>query len=104
VNGTLVDVLLGLGVAAELLCVAGCAAARTVYDRLHYTAAGTTVGPILILAALLGKEGLTSAGLDSIAAVALLFLVNPIVVHATGRAARSIDFGDVEPAPKDGGE
>ncbi len=96
-SGTLVDVLLGLGVGAELVCVAGCVAMRTVYDRLHYVSAGTTLGPFLILAAVLGKEGLTSGGLDAIATVALLFLVNPIVVHATARAARSIDFGDVEP-------
>lgn len=96
-NGTLVDVLLVLGVVAQLVCVAGCVAMRNVFDRLHYVSAGTTLGPILILAAILGKEGLTSAGLEAIAAVALLFLVNPIVVHATARAARSLDFGDVEP-------
>ena len=97
-NGTLVDVLLALGVTAELVCVAGCTLMRSVFDRLHYTSAGTTVGPLLILAALLGKEGLNSSGLQSIAAVAILFLVNPIVVHATARAARRIDFGDVEPS------
>jgi monovalent cation/proton antiporter MnhG/PhaG subunit len=101
VNGTLVDVLVGLGVGAQLLCVAGCVAMRSVYDRLHYVSAGTTIGPFLILAAVLGKEGLTSAGLEAIAAVALLFLVNPIVVHATARAARKIDFGDVEPTPEE---
>jgi len=96
----LVDVLVALGVVAELVCVAGCVAMRNVYDRLHYVSAGTTVGPMLILAAVIGKEGLTSAGLEAIAAVALLFLVNPIVVHATARAGRSLDFGDVEPRPK----
>lgn len=100
-NATLVDVLLATGVAAEIVCVAGCVAMRTVYDRLHYTAAATTVGPVLILAAVLGEEGVNASGLESVAAVALLFLVNPIVVHATARAARSIDFRDVEPAPKD---
>ena len=100
-NGTLVDMLVGLGVGAQLVCVIGCVAMRNVYDRLHYVSAGTTIGPFLILAAILGKEGLTSAGLDSIAAVALLFLVNPIVVHATARAARKIDFGDLEPKPEE---
>lgn len=100
-NGTLVDVLLAAGVAAELVCVAGCVLMRTVYDRLHYSAAATTIGPLLVLAAVLGKEGLNASGLEAIAAVALLFLVNPIVVHATARAARSIDFGDVEPSPEE---
>lgn len=101
-NATLVDVLLGVGVAAELVCVAGCVAARTVHDRLHYTAAATTLGPLLILAAVLGAEGLNASGLETIAAVALLFLVNPIVVHATARAARSLDFHDVEPRAEEG--
>jgi monovalent cation/proton antiporter MnhG/PhaG subunit len=102
VNGTLVNVLLAVGVAAELVCVAGCVAMRTVYDRLHYTAAATTLGPLLILAAVLGREGLNASGLETIAAVGLLFLVNPIVVHAIARAARSLDFGDVEPRRGDG--
>ena len=35
------DVLLGIGVAAELLCVAGLLVMRTVYDRLHYASAAT---------------------------------------------------------------
>jgi monovalent cation/proton antiporter MnhG/PhaG subunit len=96
-----VDLLLGLGVAAELLCCAGVAVTRTVYDRLHYAAAGTTVGPFLILAALLVREGLSSQGLQSIAAVSLLFLLNPVLVHATARAARRVDFGEVGARPEE---
>ena len=59
-----VDLLLGLGVAAELLCVAG-----VVLVRVHMSA----------------------GGLQAIATVALLFLVNPALVIATARAARRID-------------
>lgn len=92
-GNAVVDVLLALGVAAELLCVVGVVAARTVFDRLHYAAAATAVGPFLILAALLVREGLSSQGLESIAAVGLLFLANPTLVHAIGRAARRIDYG-----------
>jgi monovalent cation/proton antiporter MnhG/PhaG subunit len=88
-----VDVLLALGVAAELVCVAGVVAARTVFDRLHYAGAATAVGPFLILGALLVREGLSSQGLESIAAVGLLFLANPALVHATARAARRMDYG-----------
>jgi monovalent cation/proton antiporter MnhG/PhaG subunit len=101
VSGTLVDVLLVLGVAAELLCVLGLALTRTVFDRLHYAAAATTVGPFLILAAVLGKEGLTGPGLDAIAAVGLLFLAGPVLAHAIARAARSLDFGDLEHGPEE---
>jgi multicomponent Na+:H+ antiporter subunit G len=91
-----VDLLLGLGVAAQLLCCLGVLVMRTAADRLHYAAAGTTVGPVLVLAAVLVREGVTSAGLQAIAAVGVLFLVNPVLVHATGRAARLLDAGTLE--------
>jgi monovalent cation/proton antiporter MnhG/PhaG subunit len=86
-----VDVLLAIGVALELLCCVGVVVMRTTYDRLHYAAAGTTVPAFLVLAAVLVKEHLSSGGLDAIAAVALLFLLNPVLVIATARAARRID-------------
>jgi monovalent cation/proton antiporter MnhG/PhaG subunit len=88
-DNVVVDVLLILGVSAELLCCVGVAVMRTTYDRLHYTAAGTTVGPFCILAAVLAREGFGQVGLDAIAAVAMLFLVGPLVIHATARAARA---------------
>jgi multisubunit Na+/H+ antiporter MnhG subunit len=86
-----VDVLVGLGVAAELLCVAGVLVMRTTFDRLHFAAAATTVPAFLILAATLVREHFSSGGLQAIAAVGLLFLLNPALVIATARAARRID-------------
>jgi multisubunit Na+/H+ antiporter MnhG subunit len=86
-----VDVLLGAGVVAELLCVAGVLVMRTTLDRLHYTAAATTVPAFLVLLATLVHEHLSAGGLQAIAAVGLLFLVNPALVIATARAARRID-------------
>ena len=86
-----VDVLLGLGVAGELLCVVGVLVMRTTFDRLHYAAAATSVPAFLVLAAVLVREHLTAGGLEAILAVALLFLLNPAVVLATAMAARRID-------------
>lgn len=86
-----VDVLLALGVAAELLCVVGVLLMRTTLDRLHYTGAATTVPAVLVLVAVLVRVHLSAGGLQAIAAVALLFLVNPVLVIATARAARRID-------------
>ena len=86
-----VDVLLALGVAGELLCVVGVLVMRTTLDRLHYAAAATTVPAFLVLAAVLVREHVTSGGLQAIAAVGLLFLLNPALVIATARAARRID-------------
>jgi monovalent cation/proton antiporter MnhG/PhaG subunit len=89
-----VDVLLVLGVTAELLCVAGVLVMRTTFDRLHYTAAATTVPAFLVLAAALVREQLSAGGLEAIATVAFLFLVNPALVIATARAARRVDDPD----------
>jgi multisubunit Na+/H+ antiporter MnhG subunit len=96
-----VDVLLGVAVAAQLLSCLGLAVMRTTADRLHYTSAGFTVGPFCVLAALIVREKLSSIGLDSIAAVGLLFLAGPVVVHATYRALRRIDFGEMSPRPEE---
>jgi multisubunit Na+/H+ antiporter MnhG subunit len=86
-----VDVLLGLGVAAELLCVAGVVVMRTTLDRLHYAGAATSVPAFLVLAAALVREHMSAGGLQAIAAVGLLFLLNPALVIATARAARRIE-------------
>jgi multisubunit Na+/H+ antiporter MnhG subunit len=91
VSNIVVDILLAAGVAAELLCCLGVALMRTTFDRLHYTAAGTTVGPFCILAAVLVREGFGQVGLDAIAAVVMLFVAGPLVVHATARAARATE-------------
>jgi multisubunit Na+/H+ antiporter MnhG subunit len=96
-----VDVLLGIAVAAQLLSCLGLALMRTTADRLHYTSAAFTVGPFCVLAALIVREGLSSIGLDGIAAVGLLFLAGPVVVHATARALRRIDFDDVRAQPEE---
>jgi multisubunit Na+/H+ antiporter MnhG subunit len=86
-----VDVLLGVGVVGELLCVAGVLVMRTTLDRLHYAAAATTVPAFLVLLATLVREHLSAGGLQAIVAVGLLFLINPALVIATARAARRID-------------
>ncbi len=98
-----IDVLLGLGVAGELLCVAGVLVMRTTFDRLHYAAASTTVPAFLVLAAALLEEHFSSGGLEAFAAVALLFVLNPALVIATARAARRIDYASVAPLPEERG-
>lgn len=88
-----VDVLLAIGVTLELLCVAGVVIMPTTFDRLHYSAAATTVPAFFILAAVLCREHLSSGGMDAIAAVGLMFFLNPILLTATARAARRQDGG-----------
>jgi multisubunit Na+/H+ antiporter MnhG subunit len=89
VSNVAVDILLGVGCAAQLLCCIGVLVMRTTADRLHYAAAGATVGPLCILAALLVREQLASQGLQALAAVALTFLAGPVVTHALARSIRT---------------
>jgi multisubunit Na+/H+ antiporter MnhG subunit len=88
-----IDVLLVAGVVAQLISALGLVVMRTAADRLHYTSAAFTVGPFCVLAAVLLREGMTTAGYDTIATVGLLFLAGPVVVHATARAGRRLALG-----------
>jgi multisubunit Na+/H+ antiporter MnhG subunit len=92
-----VDVLLVLAVACAFVCIAGVVVMRTTADRLHYAAAAPTLPAFLVLAAVLVREHVSSGGLTAIGAVSLLFLLNPVLLTATARAIRKIDYGDVTP-------
>ena len=63
----LVDVFLVLGIGCQLVCCLGVVVMRSALDRLHYAAAGTTLGPILVGAAVLIRESVSAGGLETIA-------------------------------------
>jgi monovalent cation/proton antiporter MnhG/PhaG subunit len=92
-----VDALLALGTACQLVCCVGLLAARDAFDKLHYAGAASSLGPILILAAILVRHGLTAPGLASMVAVGMVVVLNPVVVHATAGAARRLEVGQVGP-------
>jgi multisubunit Na+/H+ antiporter MnhG subunit len=94
-------VLLVAAVAAQLVSALGLLVMRTSADRLHYTSAAFTVGPFCVLAAVLLREGMTTAGYDAIATVGLMFLAGPIVVHATARAGRRQELGHPGARPEE---
>lgn len=91
-----IDALVAAGVVAELLCCLGLVVMRDVFDRIHFAMAATTVPPFLIAAAVLVEEDWTQPGINALLIAAVLFLVNPVVAHATARAARIRRFGRVE--------
>jgi monovalent cation/proton antiporter MnhG/PhaG subunit len=93
----LVDVFLILGVGCQLICCLGVVAMRTVFDRLHYAGAGTTLGPLLIGAAVLVRQTTSGAGIETFVTMALLVLLGPGVVLATARAARRSELGQIGP-------
>jgi len=99
VRDAIVYVLLAAGVGAELICCIGLVSMRNAYDRLHYAGAATTVGPVLIAAAVLVRESVSAGGLQTIATVALLFLLGPVVqisAQPTGRDVVSMHLLDVD--------
>ncbi|MFF9408100.1 monovalent cation/H(+) antiporter subunit G [Streptomyces anandii] len=97
------DIALAAGVVAQLACCLGVWWMRDVFDRLHFSAAGTTLGPLLIgvSVAITGFSSL-SGTVQALAAIALLVLLNPVLTHATGRAARRQTLRDAGP-PAPGG-
>jgi multisubunit Na+/H+ antiporter MnhG subunit len=96
-----INVLLAAAVVAQLVSALGLVVMRTAADRLHYTSAAFTVGPFCVLAAVLLREGMTTAGYDTIGAVGLLFLAGPVVVHATARAGRRRELGHPRARPEE---
>jgi len=83
-----IDGLVVVGVAGELLCCLGLVVMRDVFDRIHFAMAATTLPPFLIAAAVLVEEDWTQPGINALLIAAVLFLVNPMVANATARAAR----------------
>lgn len=81
------DILVTLGVLAELVCVVGLLWLRDFFDRLHFVAAATTVGPVLVGAAVcVVGTSTVPALIQALAALAVLVVLNPVLTHATGRA------------------
>ena len=88
-----VAVLLTGGVASVLLSCLGVLVMRDALDRLHFTAPAATIGPVLIAAAVLVEEPLSSAGIKAVLVALLIFVTTPVLSHATARAARIREHG-----------
>jgi multicomponent Na+:H+ antiporter subunit G len=93
-----VAVLLAIGVAAQLTGVVGVVVARNVYDRLHFTGPASIFGPLALAAAIVLDEGpFSQAGLKSLLVALLVLGLNPILVHASARAAFVRERGRLTP-------
>ena len=89
-----VAALLVVGVGVTLFSCLGVLAMRDVYDRLHYTAPATAVAPVAIAAAVILEERLSAAGVKALLVALVLLVTNPVLSHATARAARIRKFGE----------
>jgi multisubunit Na+/H+ antiporter MnhG subunit len=96
--------LLAVGVASAVLSVLGVAVMRDAYDRLHYLAPVSLVGSLAVATAVVVKEALNARGIKALIVAAALAGLNPLLVHATARAARVRAHGDWRLGPgHDGG-
>jgi multicomponent Na+:H+ antiporter subunit G len=88
-----VGVLLVAGFLSVALSSAGLVAAKSGWDKLHYTGPANVVGSVAIAGAVLVEEPLSSAGIKAVLVAIILFLTGPVLVHATARAARIRQHG-----------
>jgi multicomponent Na+:H+ antiporter subunit G len=86
--------LLVVGVAATLLSCLGVLVMRDAYDRLHYTGPASAIAPVAIAAAVVVEERLSAAGVKAVLVALVLLVTNPVLGHATARAARIRQFGE----------
>ena len=75
------------------LCVLGLFTVPDSFDRLHFLSPVTSISAVLVAAAIVVEEALSTSGVKAILTVGLLLLTNPILSHATAHAARVRQFG-----------
>jgi len=85
--------ILGIGVLATLLACVGVMVMPNVFDRLHYGSLASTIGASMIALSIVVREGWHAASVKALIVFVLLFVTNPVLTHATARAARIRQFG-----------
>jgi multicomponent Na+:H+ antiporter subunit G len=81
-------VLLTAAVVLQLACVVGLVLAPGPLARLHFTAPASALAPGLVTAAVLVAGAPSGLALKAILVAVVLGITNPVVTHATARAAR----------------
>jgi multicomponent Na+:H+ antiporter subunit G len=99
VSETIVGILLGIGVLGFAFTALGLLFSRDVYNQIHYLAPGSIFGSVAFAAAALVHEGLSQSGAKSILIALILLISNPVLSHATARAARIRRNQQVLPKP-----
>lgn len=94
VQGVVAGVLLICTGGAALISVGGVALMPGTRNRLHYLAPVSTIGVTTIVAAVIVEEALDARGIKALLVLAVIAGLNPLLVHATARAARIRASGD----------
>ena len=79
--------LIGLAVAVQLASVLGVLVARGVFDRLHFTGPAAMLAPTLVAVAVVLERSFGQVGVKAVLVALTLMVTNPVVAHATARAA-----------------
>jgi multisubunit Na+/H+ antiporter MnhG subunit len=98
VRTVVVDGLLVLTVLAELICVAGICASATVFERLHYSGATTSLAPFFVLVAIAVRQPhpYTTPVWNALFTAVALFTLNNVLSHGIARVARQRETGEVQ--------
>jgi multicomponent Na+:H+ antiporter subunit G len=92
-------VLLAVGVLCFAMTSIGLLVSKDLYDQIHYLAPGPIVGSVAFVLAVLVHEGLSQSGAKAILIAILLLISNPVLSHATARAARVRRNQQILPKP-----
>ena len=94
--------LLSFGCLCEAVCVLGVVWFRDAFDQLHFCGAASTVGLFSFVAAVAVQGFATASGtIDCIVALFLTFALGPVMISATARAGRRMEFDSLEPRPNE---
>ena len=96
ITAAIVATLLTAGVIVELLCCLALLVMQNAFDRLHYLGPAATVGNVLIAVAVLVQHSSAQACIKGALVAGLLLVINPVLTHATARAARIREEGNLE--------
>ncbi len=88
-----IRILVGAAVTAALFSTVGLLVMEDVNEKLHYLAPPATVSIGLIAVAVVLQEGASQASVKAVLCAFVFFVTNPVVTHATARAARIRKFG-----------
>jgi monovalent cation/proton antiporter MnhG/PhaG subunit len=94
--------LVGVATGLTIICAIGLAIVKTTLERLHFSAAVTSLGAGLIALAVWFADPAWQAKIKATLIAIVLFLMNSILSHATARAIRIYKNGQLE--PRTGGE
>ncbi len=93
--------LLGIAVLSGVVTAIGMVAAKDAYERMHYMSPVATIGAWAIAAAVVVKESVNQAGIKAVLIAAIIFFMNAVLTHATARAARARQYGNLKIRPEE---